>query len=456
MYWLLSADALQRRLLREIREARTPLMARSEPRRRPERTYSAPVDGIARIKVEGVLTPTPDIMAEVYGEPNTTYPDLQEQLATALDDEAVTEIVWDINSPGGSVDGYHALIDDIAAARGAKLMRVEASEAQSAAYGIAAAVGRITANSRVAPVGSVGVATSGFIQGGLCGEVVDITNTDSPDKRPNIKTPEGRAVVVEYLDQIAAEFMSGIAEGRAAATGRAVSVADVAEGYGRGASMLATRAKRMGLIDAIASRPARVRTDLTNARTQGTVPNCMSQSTTPPPAEPTPTEPAQAAPAPVDPAVDVDEDAPESESVQTDPAPAAPPVAAVAASAALSPTERAELAAFRAARDAQVAVERRALVTALVEVGAETPATAWAKGAPVARLASEPIEALRARVAALRAVRPVGLTPPATQTDDALEDFERRDAAKIKDPEARARFVASRIARKQKALNNHG
>lgn len=36
--------------------------------------------------------------------------------------------------------------------------------------------------------------------------------------------------------------------------------------------------------------------------------------------------------------------------------------------------------------------------------------------------------------------------------EEALEDFERRDAAEIKDPAARARFVASRLARKRKAL----
>lgn len=104
-----------------------------------------------------------------------------------------------------------------------------------------------------------------------------------------------------------------------------------------------------------------------------------------------------------------------------------------------------------AERTQRQADERRALITELVTMKAETPATAWSGNAPVPRLADEPLDALRTRVTALRAARPAEVTPPVAGGLDALQDFERRDAAKIKDPEARSRFVASRIARKQKA-----
>jgi hypothetical protein len=75
--------------------------------------------------------------------------------------------------------------------------------------------------------------------------------------------------------------------------------------------------------------------------------------------------------------------------------------------------------------------------------------------APVARLASEGLPGLRSRVAALRTVKgaTAAVTPPAASAnpEDGLTDFERRDADKIKNPEARSRFVASRLARKNKA-----
>lgn len=431
MHWLLSSEALQLRVIRSVREARTPLTAQlPRPAANREAPASLTIDGrTATIRVEGVLTPTPDLMAEVYGEPNTTYADLQDSLQAALADSAVKEIVWSIDSPGGAVDGLFALLDDIEDARaaGRKPMRALASNAHSAAYGIAAAVGNITAANRMSSFGSVGVATSGFIQGGICGTVVDLTSSDAPEKRPNLATEEGKAVVVKYLDQLAAEFMGTIARGRGVEPGA------VAAGYGRGSSMLAGAALEAGLIDAIQPRAStNGRSRLTDANGRASVSGSMADES---PVEAVEQNVDAAAPEVLDVPVTVDLDA-----------------------LALSAAERSELAELRAERDARQAAERRSLVTALVELGAETPATAWEKDAPSPRLASEPLDSLRSRVTALRAVpRPSAshAAPPAGSTgEEALEDFERADAAKIKDPDARARFVASRLARKQKAQNH--
>lgn len=170
----------------------------------------------------------------------------------------------------------------------------------------------------------------------------------------------------------------------------------------------------------------------------------MAVATEPKPTESAPAEPAKAEAPPVE---------AKKDDVLVEPAKAeAAPV-----DTGLSAAERAELEKLRAEQTAREGAERRSLVTELVALGAETPATAWNKDAPVARLAAEPLADLRSRVAVLRSVpRPTSAghtAPPAGGSlgEDALEDFERKDAAKIKDPEARARFVASRLARKQKA-----
>lgn len=458
LYWLLSDEALQVRMIRAIREARTPLTAlvprESEAAASEEvRSPLTIARGVATIRVEGVLTPSPDMMAECYGEPNTTYPALREALATALADRSVREIVWDIDSPGGDVDGLFSLLDDIADARasGAK-MRVIADNAHSAAYGIAAAAGPIMARSRIASFGSVGVATTGFISGGLCGKAVDITSSDAPEKRPNIETPEGRQVVVRYLDQIASEFQGVIARGRGVASEH------VASAYGRGSSMLAAAAFSAGLIDGIQTRARADARTLTHAHSSARVPNSMAEKD---PTKPDPEESEEASyedPDKTEPEKDeeaaADTPVPEDEEDEDEDAPPAPP-----APERLSKSERAELIALRKDRDARETAERRSLVTELVALGAERPVTAWKDGAPVPRLAAEPLADLRVRVAALRADRvATPATSPAVKPptaagagEDALEDFERRDAAKIKDPEARARFVASRLARKQKA-----
>lgn len=419
LYWLMSHEALQLRVVRAIREARTPLAPRP-PRAAAQGEGGLPaplkIEGrTATITVTGVLTPTPDMMAEYYGEPNTTYSDLQDSLRASLADRNVREIVWSIDSPGGSVDGLFGLLDAIENAReaGAKPMRVEAVNAHSAAYGIAAAVGKpIIATSRMASFGSVGVATSGFIQGGICGTVVDLTNTDAPEKRPDLSKPEGKAVVVSYLDQLAEEFMGSIARGRG------VSVDAVRAGYGRGSSMLAGAALNAGLIDEITDPRANVRTDLTDAPTQGTVAGSMA---TVPPVEP----PAPVAPEP-----------------QPTPVALAPVVAPVPS---LSDEERAELAAFRAEREAKNTAERRELITDLVRLGAETPATAWQNDAPVDRLASEPLASLRSRVEALRVAKPKAAEPrpPVASDTDDLSDAERARLEKITDAKHRERYLAN-------------
>lgn len=330
-----------------------------------------------------------------------------------------------INSPGGSVDGYHALIEDIAEARaGGKPMRVRASQAESAAYGIASAVGRIEAADRASSFGSVGVATSWFISGGMCGKVVDITSSDAPEKRPNPETDEGREVVVRYLDQYAEPFMQGIADGRSA-TGRSTSRDDVAKNFGRGSSMLAPQALASGLIDSIAPRQPRMRKALDTAKARGYAPPSMANPS--------------AATA-----------APEIAAAPT----STPDADDLLAAAALTAAERAELIELRAERQQRQDAERRALVGELVALRAETPGTAYAEGALVPRLASEPLAAMRERVAALRAAAPreAAVSPPAIAPGVpgvALTPKQQEMAAAMSEP-VRKRFLAGLASRGHK------
>lgn len=124
--------------------------------------------------------------------------------------------------------------------------------------------------------------------------------------------------------------------------------------------------------------------------------------------------------------------------------------------------DRAKVDADRAELEAS---ERRSLVTELVTLRAETPATAWEKNdkgeipegdarKPCKRLAAEPIAELRTRVAALRPAQPASNNgnprPPAANGDPdlrRLSDYERETASKIKDPEKRKDYVERRLSR---------
>lgn len=253
MLWLLERTALSRVLEAQQNFRDAEAIQRWHSAQQAAEAEAAASDGLpkglsvsggtATIRVEGVLTKRPDFWATFFGSSNTTYSSIANALQFAANSPDVSEIVFSIDSPGGSAEGLIELLEKIGGVRqqSGKKMRVLADQAQSAAYGIAAAVGPITARNRGAPFGSIGTATSYYVDP----RVVDLTNTDSPDKRPNLATDEGKAVVVRYLDQINHEFASAIAQGRG------VPLTRVTQGYGRGASMTAAEALRLGLIDHI-------------------------------------------------------------------------------------------------------------------------------------------------------------------------------------------------------------
>jgi len=246
-YWLLEPSTFQ--ALQAARRDAAALSARAEEyvARVETREGQAPrnlmiAGSTAEIRVQGTLTKRPDFMAMLFGGGNTTYSDIRASLAMAETNPAIKDVVLHIDSPGGSADGLIDTLDHIATFRSSgKKIRVRAENAQSAAYGIAAAAGNIEAVGRGSTFGSIGTAASFWVTD----SIVELTNTDSPDKRPDLRTDEGKAVVVKYLDQLSEEFFRSIAQGRG------VDMDTVRNEYGRGASMTAVNAKRLGMIDKI-------------------------------------------------------------------------------------------------------------------------------------------------------------------------------------------------------------
>jgi len=250
--WLLDEGAL-----RTLREARRLHMRPSDAearsfQERVRREVRADVPGImkmtgatAEIRIEGILTKTPDIIAFFFGGGNTTYAEITASLGVAQADPSIDDIVLWIDSPGGSVDGLFDALAALEMARSRKTLSVKAANALSAAYGIAAVAGRIEAQNIGARFGSVGAAATYVVED----DVVEITNTDSPDKRPDVTTEEGKAVVRRELDAIYELFIDAIAHGRG------LNAEDVRDNFGRGATLLAAHAKKRRMIDSI-FRPA--------------------------------------------------------------------------------------------------------------------------------------------------------------------------------------------------------
>lgn len=254
MFWLLHEDTLRR--LREAHESvkvsaeeqrlHIEREEREAAERRGPRSLRLAGDR-AEIRVEGVLTKRPDIWAWLMGLGNTAYVDLLEAIASARSNADVKAVQLVVDSPGGSADGLFDVLAALEQLRAEKPVSVKAANAFSAAYGIAAAAGPIEAKNAGSMFGSVGVAVR-YAQWADV-DVVDLTNTESPDKRPDVHSEAGRAVVRRELDAIFDLFVEAIA------SGRRTSKQSVIENFGRGASFVARDAQSRGMIDTI-SGPA--------------------------------------------------------------------------------------------------------------------------------------------------------------------------------------------------------
>lgn len=205
----------------------------------------AVVGNVAQISIAGVLTEVPDFWAWIMGEEQTSYRDIRDSLALAAADPLVQSVVFDVRSPGGYCDGMFETLSSIEAF--SKPMSVQSAQACSAAYALAAMAGRITPLGPASEFGSIGVVQTYRFYADE--EIVHVTSTAAPNKRPDPRTAEGKAVIVEELDACHELFADAIARGRTNATGKAFTVERVNTDFGRGATMLAAAAFEAGLID---------------------------------------------------------------------------------------------------------------------------------------------------------------------------------------------------------------
>lgn len=113
------------------------------------------VAGVAIITVRGTLVQRTGTLRPYSGM--TGYDGIRQNFITALGDDAVDAIVFDLDSPGGEVAGCFDLVDLIYEARGPKpIWAILGENAYSAAYALASAADHITVP-RTGGTGSVGI-----------------------------------------------------------------------------------------------------------------------------------------------------------------------------------------------------------------------------------------------------------------------------------------------------------
>lgn len=217
--------------------------------RRGGGTAAARQSTVAVIPVYGPISLRQNLMSASSG--GTSTEGLSADFRAAMADDQVDAIVFEVDSPGGTIDGIPELAAEIRAARGTKPIVAQVNTmAASAAYWIASAADEIVVTPSGA-VGSIGVfaAHQDLSKAAeLDGVKVTLISAGKYKTESNKWEPlsdEAKAHLQDQVDQIYATFTTDVAKNRG------VAVGDVRKGYGEGRVVLAKQALAQGMVDRI-------------------------------------------------------------------------------------------------------------------------------------------------------------------------------------------------------------
>ncbi len=272
--WAITETALHTILEVAARENEAPEAVAAKLGRQLQNSYNATErDGVAIIPVTGPLFRYANIFTAISGA--SSYELIARDFMSALENPQISSIILDIDSPGGEVNGVSELASMIFEARGTKPIIAYASgDAASGAYWIASAADEIVV-SETSALGSIGVV--GIYRGKTAkesAETVEIVSSQSPHKRLDPMSDDGRAKLQTRIDAMADVFVSTIARNRS------VTPDHVLEHYGGGDVMIGANAVNAGLADRVGSLE-RLITELSSPKTPSPQPEGFFSSTQP-------------------------------------------------------------------------------------------------------------------------------------------------------------------------------
>lgn len=204
-------------------------------------------DGIAVIHVDGALSYRSNWLAYFFDE--DTYNSIEAAFDECLADESVKGIVFDINSPGGEVNGCADLADKIFNARGSKPYGIVARTGGmmcSAAYWLGSSCEKIFTASN-GTLGSIGVLCAFTKIKESILETQVVVSDLSPNKAPAPDDPEGLRLIKEELNSLAEVFINSVARNRG------TTAEDVKQNFGQGGVFIGDKAVAANLADGVMS-----------------------------------------------------------------------------------------------------------------------------------------------------------------------------------------------------------
>lgn len=196
------------------------------------------IDGNGILVINGPIIPRATAFSKASGI--VAIDKLTADFKALEKDESVKEIRFLVDSPGGSTTG----ISDFANLIKASIKPTKSfivGQAGSAAYWIISATDWIASTDTGLP-GSIGAV---LIYSKNDNQTREIISAQSPMKRANPETKEGKQVLQQIVNDLADVFIETVA------LNRNVSVETVLNNFGRGAMVIAKKALEVGMIDEI-------------------------------------------------------------------------------------------------------------------------------------------------------------------------------------------------------------
>jgi signal peptide peptidase SppA len=206
--------------------------------------------GVAVIPIHGTISQRPSVFSQASG--GTSTQEIAQAFRAAMADPAVGSVLFDVDSPGGTVPGVPELAAEIRAARGQgkPVVAVANGLAASAAYYLASAADELVVTPS-GEVGSIGVFAVHEDRSGLyaaTGVTHSLISAGRFKTEGNPYQPLGedaRAAIQAKVDDFYGMFT------RAVARHRNATVEAVRGGFGEGRTVLARKAVELGMADRV-------------------------------------------------------------------------------------------------------------------------------------------------------------------------------------------------------------
>ena len=200
---------------------------------------------VAMLDVRGPLVSRANLFTAISGA--TSYDILRRDLQAALDDPSIRAIVMSYDTPGGSVTNVDELAKAVRAGKAIKpIVAYVGGSAASAGYWLASQSTEIVI-ADTALLGSIGVRAALQDTSKKDAEAgrIEFISSQSPGKRTDLSTDEGRARIQRTIDALADVFIATVAEGRG------VKPDDVIAKFGGGDVLIGSAAVAAGMADRI-------------------------------------------------------------------------------------------------------------------------------------------------------------------------------------------------------------